>query len=119
MVVLNFAGDEENYKFLVSTSFVHVDDVARAHIFLFEYTEAKGRYICSAVDVTIDKLSEFLSARYTKYQTPTPDSLRGIQPVKTSGLSSRKLLEARFTYRYGLEEMFDGAIQSCKEKGFL
>ncbi|KAG8391666.1 hypothetical protein BUALT_Bualt01G0211000 [Buddleja alternifolia] len=112
-------GYEENYKFLVSTSFVHVDDVARAHIYLFEYPEAKGRYICSAVDVTIDKLCEFLSARYPEYQMPNPDSLMGIQPVKLSGLSSRKLVEAGFTFRYGLEEMFDGAIQNCKEKGFL
>ncbi|PIN23800.1 Flavonol reductase/cinnamoyl-CoA reductase [Handroanthus impetiginosus] len=112
-------GDRENYKFLLSTSFVHVDDVARASIFLLEYPCAKGRYICSAVEVTVDKLSEFLSFRYTEYQIPTADSLKGITPVKISGLSSKKLLETGFEYQYGLEEMFDGAIRSCKENGLL
>ncbi|KAI3444688.1 hypothetical protein Pfo_001353 [Paulownia fortunei] len=112
-------GDQENYKFLVNTSFVHVDDAARAHIHLFEYPDAKGRYICTAVEVTIDKLSEFLSARYPEHQIPTADSLKGIPPVKISGLSSKKLLETGFKYQHGLEEMFDGAIQSCKEKGLL
>ncbi|KAK4493214.1 hypothetical protein RD792_017916 [Penstemon davidsonii] len=112
-------GDEESYKFLMNTSFVHVDDVARAHIFLFEYPKAKGRYICSAVEVTIDKLCEFISGRYPEYEIPSADSLKDIAAVKFCGLSSRKLLETGFEYEHGLEEMFDGAIQSCKEKGLL
>lgn len=73
MKFLICAGNEDHYKYLVDTSFVHVDDVARAHIFLFEYPNAKGRYICSALDVTIDKLSEFLSARYPEYQIPNAE----------------------------------------------
>lgn len=43
---------------------VHTDDLARAHIFLMQYPEAKGRYICSAIDITRENLAEFLSARY-------------------------------------------------------
>ncbi|KAL3829575.1 hypothetical protein ACJIZ3_018377 [Penstemon smallii] len=112
-------GDQESYKFLMNTSFVHVDDVARAHIYLFEYPKAEGRYICSAVEVTIEKLCEFISGRYPEYQIPSADSLKDIAAVKFSGLSSRKLLETGFEYEHGLEEMFDGAIQSCKEKGLL
>jgi hypothetical protein len=30
-----------------------------------------------------------------------------------------KLLESGFKFKYGVDEMFDGAIQCCKEKGFL
>lgn len=71
-ILLTFAGDEEYYKYLVRTSLVHVDDVARAHIHLFEYPGAKGRYICSAVGVAIDELSEFLSTRYPEYNIPKP-----------------------------------------------
>ena len=52
---------------------VHVDDVARAHIFLLEYPEAKGRYICTIVEMTMDEMSEFLVARYPKYPIPTPE----------------------------------------------
>ncbi|KAH0670538.1 hypothetical protein KY285_005010 [Solanum tuberosum] len=48
--------------------FVHVDDVTNAHIFLFENPNAKGRYICSAVEITEEKLVEFLLTRYPEFQ---------------------------------------------------
>ncbi|KAL0347876.1 UNVERIFIED_CONTAM: protein BRI1-5 ENHANCED 1 [Sesamum calycinum] len=104
---------------MTKTSLVHVDDVARAHIHLFEYPKAKGRYICSATDITIAKLREFLSARYPQYNIPTIDSSNGLAPISFPWPSSRKLLESGFKYENGLEEMFDGAIKSCKTKGLL
>lgn len=55
---------------MLNTPFAHVDDVAIAHIFLLEFPNARGRYICSAVEITIDKMSEFLSARYPQFQVP-------------------------------------------------
>lgn len=48
--------------------FVHVDDVTNAHIFLLENSTAKGRYICSAVEITREKLAEFLLTRYPEFQ---------------------------------------------------
>ncbi|KAG8391660.1 hypothetical protein BUALT_Bualt01G0210400 [Buddleja alternifolia] len=75
--------DKENYPHLKSTILVHVDDVARAHIHLFEYAEAKGRYICTAVKVTIEGLCEFISARYPEYHMSTPDSCKDlVAPIK-------------------------------------
>lgn len=47
-------------------------------------------------------------------------SLKDIEGYAEKGsLSSKKLLDSGFEYKYGLDEMFDGAIKSCKEKGFL
>ena len=46
-------------------------------------------------------------------------SLSGIEGYRIPGLSSKKLLDAGFVFKYGLDEMFDGAVQCCKEKGFL
>ncbi|KAM7472108.1 hypothetical protein LguiA_010291 [Lonicera macranthoides] len=112
-------GDEEEYKKMLNTPFVHVDDVASAHIFLLEYPTARGRYICSAAEITIDKMPEFLSARYPQFQVPSVNDLKEIKGAKYASLSSKKLLDSGFKYKYGLEEMFDGAIQCCKEKGFL
>ncbi|KAL0347874.1 UNVERIFIED_CONTAM: Vestitone reductase [Sesamum calycinum] len=112
-------GDEKFYQSMTKTSLVHVDDVVRAHIHLFEYPKAKGRYICSATDITIAKLHDFLSTRYPQYNIPTADSLKGLAPIPFPGLSSKKLLETGFKYEYGLEGMYDGAIESCKEKGLL
>ncbi|CAI9104645.1 OLC1v1003361C2 [Oldenlandia corymbosa var. corymbosa] len=112
-------GNQEHYSSLLRICFVHTDDLARAHIFLFENPEAKGRYICSAVEMTIDKLAECLSAKYPEYPIPTVDSLKGITGFRSVGVSSKKLLDLGFNYNYGIEEMFDDAIKCCKEKGFL
>jgi nucleoside-diphosphate-sugar epimerase len=112
-------GDKDRYSDLLNTSMVHVDDLARANIFLLECPTARGRYICSSEVITLQRMSEFLSARYPEFQIPTPDYLKEIRGYKIAGLSSKKLLDSGFKYKYGLNEMFDGAIQCCKEKGFL
>ncbi|CAK9154513.1 unnamed protein product [Ilex paraguariensis] len=112
-------GDKDRYSFLVGTSLVHVDDVASAHIFLLEYPNAKGRYICSAVDITIHEMAEFLSSRYPEYQMPTVECLKDIKGDKFNGLSSKKLLDTGFKFKHRLEDMYDGAIQCCKEQGFI
>ncbi|RVW41009.1 Vestitone reductase [Vitis vinifera] len=95
------------------------DDVASAHIFLLHYPNAKGRYNCSSNTITINEMSEFLSAKYPQLPIPTTESLSGIQGYRTPGLSSKKLLDTGFVFKHGLDEMFDGAVQCCKEKGFL
>ncbi|XP_021668559.2 vestitone reductase isoform X4 [Hevea brasiliensis] len=46
-------------------------------------------------------------------------SLKGIEGYKTPGVSPKKLLDSGFEFKYGLDEMFDEAIQCCKEKGYL
>ncbi|XP_059633988.1 vestitone reductase-like isoform X2 [Cornus florida] len=109
-------GDKDQYKNLTVAPMVHVDDAASAHIFLLEYPEAKGRYICSAVEITVREMSEFLSARYPEYQIPKIDSSEGF---KYYNLSSKKLLDSGFTCKNGLNEIYDEAIQCCKEKGLL
>ena len=65
-------GKSELYG-LLSTSMVHVDDLVRAHIFLLEYPNAKGRYICALDYVTIGELSNFLSAKYPEFPIPTAE----------------------------------------------
>ncbi|KAK9910772.1 hypothetical protein M0R45_034718 [Rubus argutus] len=112
-------GDQEQYKFLISTYMVHIDDVASAHIFLLEHPNAKGRYICSSIQTTIHELYDFLSARYPHLQISIPDHLKDIKGYKGTNVSSIKLLNTGFKFKCGLSEMFDGAIQCCKEKGFL
>ncbi|KAL8062505.1 hypothetical protein ABFX02_02G151900 [Erythranthe guttata] len=117
---LIFGGDG-HYKCLKEASLVHIDDVARAHIHLMEYPGAKGRYICSGVEFTIAELSEFISARYPEYKDkmPNEEAWKDLIPVKVSGVTTRKLEETGFKYGNGLNEMFDGSIKCCKEKGFL
>lgn len=65
------AGNEAEYGVILRTSMVHVDDVARAHIFLFEHPNANGRYICSSHIITLEDLAKFLSAKYQEFQIPS------------------------------------------------
>ncbi|CAL5381555.1 unnamed protein product [Camellia sinensis] len=62
---------EDKYKYLARIQMVHIDDVTNAHIFLLEHLDADGRYLCSAIDITIDKMCETLSSRYPEYPIAT------------------------------------------------
>ncbi|KAK8631003.1 hypothetical protein V6N13_079770 [Hibiscus sabdariffa] len=111
-------GHRYEFSFLKSP-IVHVDDVARAHIFLLEYSDAKGRYNCSSHIMSLDKLSEYLRVKYPEFPILTPESLAEIKGLERPGLSSKKLLDTDFKFNYGVEKMFDDAINCCKEKGYL
>uniref|UniRef100_A0A7I4F6L3 NAD-dependent epimerase/dehydratase domain-containing protein n=1 Tax=Physcomitrium patens TaxID=3218 RepID=A0A7I4F6L3_PHYPA len=51
--------------------YVHVDDVARAHILVYETPSAQGRYICSAQEATPQELVQYLADRYPHLQIST------------------------------------------------
>lgn len=113
------AGDREPWN-VMRYNFVHIDDVARAHIFLLEYPAAEGRYICNALDITAEDLGRFLVSKYPEFRLPSPDPLKeDMERKKFAALSSKKLLGTGFKYEHGLDEMFDDAIRCCKEKGLL
>ncbi|XP_020971974.1 vestitone reductase isoform X2 [Arachis ipaensis] len=71
--------------------------------------------------VSFYQVYQLLSQRYPHLHISLPDKLRETAngDLKFSDLSSRKLLDAGFKFKYGINEMYDGAIQCCKEKGFL
>ncbi|XP_038682514.1 vestitone reductase-like [Tripterygium wilfordii] len=112
-------GETSQYPALFNPCMVHVDDVSRAHMFLLETPNVKGRYNCSSHTVTILEMASFLSAKYPEFPIPTIESLKEIKGPKLPILSSKKLLDAGFKFEYGLDEMFDDAIRCCKEKGYL
>ncbi|KAI3891777.1 hypothetical protein MKX03_020915 [Papaver bracteatum] len=110
--------NEAHYSILKQIQLVHLDDLCNAHIFLWENPKAEGRYICSSEDTTIYQLANMLRNRYPEYCIPTRfDGIdESIEPVR---FSSKKLTDLGFQYKYTWEDMFDGAIQSCKEKNLL
>ncbi|CAN6584502.1 unnamed protein product [Malus baccata var. baccata] len=112
-------GNLDGLSFLINTPMVHVDDVARAHIFLFEHHGAKGRYNCSSHVITLVQMAEFLSAKYPEFQIPSLSYLREVKGEKMPGLSSKKLLDSGFRFKYGVDEILGDAIQCCKEKHYL
>ncbi|MED6121804.1 hypothetical protein PIB30_033525 [Stylosanthes scabra] len=121
MALAMILGDISEYKYVSDLYMVHVDDAANALIFLFEYANANGRYICSSDQVSFYQLHQLLSQRYPHLHISLPNNLRETRndDLKFSGLSSKKLLDAGFKFKYGINEMYDGAINCCKDKGFL
>nr|I3PLR3.1 RecName: Full=Noscapine synthase SDR1; AltName: Full=Short-chain dehydrogenase/reductase 1; Short=PsSDR1 [Papaver somniferum]AFB74619.1 short-chain dehydrogenase/reductase [Papaver somniferum] len=97
---------------------VHIDDVALAHIFVFECEKAKGRHICSSVDFPMHDLPKFISENYPEFNVPT-DLLKDIEEQEPVHLSSDKLLSMGFQFKYDFAEIFGDAIRCAKEKGFL
>ncbi|AES79932.1 putative vestitone reductase [Medicago truncatula] len=115
-----FGGINKNPLMLVSrTGMVHVDDVARAHIFLLEHPNPKGRYNCSPFIANIEEIVDLVSSKYPELQMPTSKELMGVKGPKFPHLTSKKLMDDGFKFKYSLEEMFEDAIECCKEKGYL
>ncbi|XP_068314246.1 vestitone reductase-like [Pyrus communis] len=112
-------GNLEELRFLINIPLVHVDDVASAHIFLLEHHDAKGRYNCSSHVINLVQMAEFLSAKYPEFQIPSVSYLREVKGEKTPGLSSKKLLDSGFRFKYGVDEILSDAIQCCKENNYL
>ncbi|KAG9454263.1 hypothetical protein H6P81_007167 [Aristolochia fimbriata] len=98
--------------------FVHVDDVCRAHIFLAEKESASGRYICCAVDAGIAEVVKFLSNRYPQY-CKAPTDLDDFPSEFRDVLSVEKLMKEGFTFKFGIEEIFDESVEYLKAKGLF
>lgn len=95
----------------------HVEDVCRAHVFLAEKESASGRYICCNVNTSVPELAKFLSKRYPQYQVPT--DFEGFPSKGKLIISSDKLLNEGFTFKYGIEEIYDQTVDYLKANNVL
>ncbi|KAK7400442.1 hypothetical protein VNO78_11650 [Psophocarpus tetragonolobus] len=100
-----------------SISITHVEDICRAQIFLAEKESASGRYICCAHNTSVPELAKFLNKRYPQYKSPTefddcPSKAKLI-------ISSEKLVKEGFSFKYGIEEIYDQTVEYLKSKGAL
>ncbi|XP_042511202.1 dihydroflavonol 4-reductase-like isoform X2 [Macadamia integrifolia] len=111
-------GYEAHYPLMMQVRLVHLDDLCNAHIYLFEHTKAKGRYICSSYHTNIIELAKWLRERFLEYHVPTEFNYEE-ESLKVVPFSSRKLTELGFEFKYSLEDMYLGAIESAREKGLI
>ncbi|KAK3424832.1 dihydroflavonol 4-reductase [Eucalyptus grandis] len=110
--------NEAHYSIMKQGHFVHTDDLCESHIFLFEHPEAKGRYICSSHDASILEVANLLRKKYPEYDIPT--EFEGVdENMQSVTFCTKKLLDLGFKYKYTLEDIFVGAVETCREKGLL
>ncbi|KAM5564938.1 bifunctional dihydroflavonol 4-reductase/flavanone 4-reductase [Rosa sericea] len=111
-------GKESHYSIIKQGQFIHLDDLCQSHIYLYEHPKAEGRYICSSHDATIHEIAKLLREKYPEYNVPT--TFKGIEEnLPKVHFSSKKLLATGFEFKYSLEDMFVGAVDTCKAKGLL
>ncbi|KAM3710668.1 hypothetical protein ACJW31_01G048100 [Castanea mollissima] len=111
-------GNEAHYSIIKQGQFVHLDDLVNSHIYLYENPKAEGRYICSRTDATIHDIAKLLRENFPEYNVPT--KFKGIDDnLETVSFSSKKLKDLGFEFKYNLEEMFVGAVETCRAKGLL
>ncbi|MQM15282.1 hypothetical protein Taro_048222 [Colocasia esculenta] len=117
--------DPELYSILLavhsrlgSISLVHIEDICDAHIFLMEEKAAEGRYICSAGSCVMPRLADLLSSEYAlftntrRFKDEFQDSFR---PV----ISSNRLLDLGFGFKYGERDIVKQSVDCCLDCGFL
>ncbi|KAM7470992.1 hypothetical protein LguiA_009175 [Lonicera macranthoides] len=63
-------GAIEKFYWYGRMGYVHIDDVARCHILVYEHENAHGRYLCSSTVIDNNELVSILTARYPALPIP-------------------------------------------------
>ena len=63
-------GDSTKFSYHGRMGYVHIDDVASAHILAYEDPKAKGRYICSSIVLEVNELAKILASRHPDLKIP-------------------------------------------------
>ncbi|GLJ33974.1 hypothetical protein SUGI_0683340 [Cryptomeria japonica] len=98
-----------------SIGIVHIDDICNAHIFLMEHPTAQGRHICCTDSRSLNSLKKCVAKQLNlSLKFDEEDSV-----TQYVSVSSKKLLDMGFTYKYDLEEAFKETIDCAIQKGIL
>lgn len=109
-------GESKTFGMYGRMGYVHIDDVASAHILVYENASAKGRFICSAIVLEIMDLAERLAVRYPHLNIPLEFEDHSERPRYNLDYSKIEKLGLRFK---SVEEMFDDCVALFKARGLL
>lgn len=100
----------------IVTSFIHIEDVCRAHLFLMEHPIVGERYICSTHSTTVSQLAYFINKHCPEFKIAIE-----LESVDSDGdvitMSSKKLLDLGFTYKYDMADIIDQTLQHFYKLG--
>ncbi|KAF9587222.1 hypothetical protein IFM89_039552 [Coptis chinensis] len=109
-------GASDKFSWHGRMGYIHIDDVALAHILVYEEVNAQGRYLCSSRVLDNTDLVSFLAKRYPSLPIPNTNRFDRLhRPYYEFNTSKLKTLG--FTFK-GIEEMFDDCVASLKDQGY-
>uniref|UniRef100_A0A0A9GUM5 Cncr2 n=1 Tax=Arundo donax TaxID=35708 RepID=A0A0A9GUM5_ARUDO len=99
-------------------AYVHVKDVAEAHVRVYESPDAHGRYICAESTLHRGELCRILAKLFPEYPIPTKCKDEVNPPVKGYKFSNERLKDLGMDFVPVLQCLYE-AVKSLQEKGML
>ncbi|OWM69573.1 cinnamoyl-CoA reductase 1-like [Punica granatum] len=99
-------------------AYVHVRDVAQAHILVFETPSASGRYLCAESVLHRGDVVEILAKFFPEYPVPTECSDKVKPRAKPYKFSTQKLRDLGMEFISVKQCLYD-TVKSLQEKGHL
>ncbi|KAG5016387.1 hypothetical protein JHK85_022523 [Glycine max] len=99
-------------------AYIHVRDVALAHILVYETPSASGRYICAESSLHRGELVEILAKFFPEYPIPTKCSDEKNPRVKPYIFSNQKLKDLGLEFTPVKQCLYD-TVKNLQENGHL
>lgn len=99
-------------------AYVHVKDVALAHILVFETPSASGRYLCAESVLHRGEVVEILAKFFPEYPIPTKCSDEVKPRAKPYKFTNQKLKDLGLEFTSVKQCLYD-TVKSLQEKGHL
>lgn len=99
-------------------AYVHVRDVALAHILVYEKPSASGRYLCAETSLHRGELVEILAKYFPEYPIPTKCSDEKNPRVKPHIFSNKKLKDLGMEFTPVSECLYE-TVKSLQDQGHL
>uniref|UniRef100_A0A0C9QW34 cinnamoyl-CoA reductase n=1 Tax=Wollemia nobilis TaxID=56998 RepID=A0A0C9QW34_9CONI len=99
-------------------AYVHVEDVAKAHILVYETPSAKGRYLCAESVLHRGDVVEMLVSMFPQYPIPTKCSDQVRERVKPYKLSNEKIKGIGMQFKPAQQCLYE-TVLSLQEKGLV
>ncbi|KAK2425494.1 NADPH-cytochrome p450 reductase [Trifolium repens] len=99
-------------------AYVHVRDVALAHILVYEKPSASGRYLCAESSLHRGELVEILAKYFPEYPIPTKCSDEKNPRVKPHIFSNKKLKDLGLEFTPVSQCLYE-TVKSLQEQGHL
>lgn len=99
-------------------AYVHVRDVAEAHILVYESPSASGRYLCAESVLHRGDVVDLLASMFPQYPIPTKVKEDGKPRVKPWKVSNQKLKDLGLEFTPAKQCLYETVI-SLQEKGHI